>query len=97
MCDKPASAREARARHQQAKEKVVANGKVAKAHINLAAQPRRRLQWLWQRAPDIGGTRRRDENESHRQQHLIELVAAIEPAVEQPFDRDAGERGSDCG
>ena len=65
---------------------------IAEAEIYLAGEPARRVHRLLQRSPVIGRARHRHEDEPHRQQNLVELVAAIEPPVEEALDRDAGNR-----
>jgi len=76
-------------------QKAAKRRKAAEAEIDLASQPARRLHRLWRRPPDIGHRRHRHENQPDRQQHLVELVAAIKPAVEKSLDHDAAERRQD--
>ena len=73
-------------------QKAAITRKAAKAEIELAAEPARRMHRLLQGAPDVsrGGDRHKDE--PHRQQHLVELVPAIKPAIEQAFEDQAAER-----
>src|SRR5436305_1479109 len=81
--------RQTRAMHAAEDQETPIGGETPNAEIDRAAQPSGWLQWLLQRTPDIGGARHRHENEPHCQQDLVQLLAAIETAVEQALDRNA--------
>src|SRR6185437_6931273 len=75
-------------------EKAAIGGKLAEAEIDLTTQLERRLEELRQRPPEVLGDSHRHEHEADSQEHLVELIAAIETAVEHPLEHDA-DRGDD--
>ena len=48
-------------------------------------------------AEDIGGGRRRDEDQADREQHLVELAGPVEPAKQRPLEDDADDGRTEKG
>ena len=60
--------------------------------LDAAAQPRRQRDELLLRPHGVVDRRHRHEDEADGEEHLVEMVAVVEPHVQRALQQDADER-----